>query len=267
VIATLAFERTGRVRRARFVRRPSVPLDAACVVANGIREALRALLGESCTVTLGEPAALDPAGWRTLSRGALAFAAPGRATDVVFLVPRRDARRLVQAAFGEAPAPHDEGWSALEAGAIERIVARCAGACDVLCAERRGPTRAVDPAGLPPCVAFFDVRVGAPIALTLGVGIARELPEPAPARTLPAAALDPLALDVQVVLGHATLAAPRLLALRVGDTVPLVTKVAGGGELNVAGQRIATGSGGVVAGHAAFAIDSMISMVMRGTAW
>jgi len=34
----------GRVRRARFVPRPSLPVDAACVVANGVREALRTLL-------------------------------------------------------------------------------------------------------------------------------------------------------------------------------------------------------------------------------
>lgn len=264
MIATLAFDSRPGVRRARFVRRPSLPLDAACVVANGIREALRTLLGESCTVTLGEPAAVDPAGWRTLIRDALAFATPGRATDVVFVVPRRDARRLLQAAFGEAPAPHDDGWSALESGAIERIVARCAGACDVLCAERRGPTRAIDPASLAPCVAFFDVRVGAPIVLTLGVGIARDVPEPAPGPTLAPAVLGPVTLDVRVVLGHGALAPPRLLALRIGDTVRLGTKVAGNGELNVAGQRIAIGTGGVVAGHAAFAVDSM---VMRGTAW
>jgi hypothetical protein len=53
VIATLAFEPArGRVRRTRFVPRPSLPVDAACVVANGVREALRTILGEACALTI-----------------------------------------------------------------------------------------------------------------------------------------------------------------------------------------------------------------------
>jgi len=40
------------VRRLRFVPRASIPVDAACVVANGIRETLRELLGEGCELDL-----------------------------------------------------------------------------------------------------------------------------------------------------------------------------------------------------------------------
>src|ERR1700733_14559313 len=108
MIAALAFEPArGRIRQARFVRRPGLPVDAACVVANGVREALRTLLGESCAVTIGEPGALDAAAWRSLANDALLFATPGRATDVVFVLGARDARRLVQAAFGEEVAAED----------------------------------------------------------------------------------------------------------------------------------------------------------------
>jgi flagellar motor switch/type III secretory pathway protein FliN len=265
VIAALAFEPArDRVRRARFVRRPSLPVDAACVVANGVREALRTLLGEACTVTIGEPVALDAAAWRKLTHDALLFATPGRATDVVFVVGARDARRLVQAAFGEEAAAEDGSWSALEAGAIERIVARCAVACDALCVERRGPTSAADAARLPRSVAYFDVRVAAPVALTIGVGILRELPETPPSATLTPATVGALGVDIRVIVGHAVLSAPRLLDLRVGSLVALSTKVDGQGELNLAGQRIALGTCGARNGHSAFEVRAQ---TMRGDPW
>jgi len=255
VIATLAFDppRDG-IRRARFIPRPTLPVDAACVVANGIRESLRTLLGETCAVTLGEPVALDAAAWRLLTHDALLFATPGRATDVVFVLATRDARRLVHAAFGEDVPPEDGSWSTLEAGAVERIVARCAHACDALCGERRGPTSAVDAARIPRSVAYFDVRIAAPVDLTIGVGILRELSETPPLRMLSPGALSEVGIDVRVVLGRGTITAPGLLGLRVGTVMQLGTKVACEGELNLAGQRIAFGTCGVRNNHSAFEI-------------
>jgi flagellar motor switch/type III secretory pathway protein FliN len=264
VIATLAFDGppTG-VRRARFVARPNLPVDAACVVANGVREALRGLLGEACALTIGEPVALDAATWRGLIGDALLFATPGRATDVVFVLAARDARRLVRAAFGEDAAAEDGTWSALEAGAIERIVARCAIACDALCVERRGPTSVVDAARVSPSAAYFDVRVSAPLALTIGVGIVRDLPEAPPVATLGPRVLEGLAFELHAVLGRAELSLPRLLDLRVGSVVALRTQVEGAGELNLAGQRIAIGTCGVRAGRTAFEVRSS---TLRGDA-
>ncbi len=265
MIAALAFEPARRgIRRARFVPRASLPVDAACVVANGVREALRTLLGQACAVTIGEPVALDAAAWRSLARDALLFATPGRVTDVVFVLAARDARRLVGAAFGEDGTAEDGAWSALEAGAIERIVARCANACEALCVERHGPTTAVDVALTPRSVAYFDVRVAAPVALTIGVGILRELPETPPPATLKPAVLGGVRVDLRVVLGRGRLPAPRLLDLRIGSVVELDTKVDGEGELNLAGQRIAFGTSGVRNGHAAFEVRSAS---MRGDPW
>lgn len=263
MIATLDFVPHGRVRAARFVPRSGLPVDAACVVANGVREALRALLDDACAVTIGEPVALDATAWQRLTRDALVFATPGRATDVAFVLAARDARRLLQAAFGEELGEDAGPPSALETGAIARIIARCAIACDALCVERRGPTSLVEPAGLPRSVAYFDVRVAAPLGLTIGVGILRELPAAPPAVTLRPAALTEVGLEVRVVLGHGRLEAAQLLALRAGSVVPLRTKVAGEGELNLAGQRIAFGTCGVCNGHAAFEVRSI---AMRGDA-
>ncbi len=256
MIASLAFAPGPGVRAARFVRRPRIPLDAACVVANGVREALRGLLGESPSVALGEPVALDAAAWHLLVRDALIFATPGRLTDVAFVLPRADARTLLDAAFGEATS-HRGAPSALEATAVERIAARCAYACDALCAERRGPTRVADAAHLPPARAFFDVRVTAPVRFTLGVAILRDLPEPEPSTALTPAALDAVGLEARVVLGTGRITARRLLDLRPGELIVLGTKVVDAGELNVAGQRVAEGVCGVVRGRAAFAVRSI----------
>jgi hypothetical protein len=256
VIAALTFAAGGGVRPARFVPHADVPLDAACVVANGVREALRAVLGERCAVRLGEPVALDPGAWRALVADALVFAQPGRATDVAFVLARRDARRLVDAAFGEEGSPHGQ-WSALEHQAVERIVGRCAPAADVLCVERQGPARAVDPARLPACAAYFDVRVSEPIRLILGVGLLRALPPTPPAATLAPAVVGDLALKVRAILGSGCVPAARLLDLRIGDVVMLGTKVADTGELKVGAQRIAGGVCGTRRGWAAFAVRTV----------
>ena len=256
MIAELVFDASlQRVRRARFVRRPALPLDAACVVANGAREALRTLLGEA-HVTLGDPVAIDAQAWRALVRDALVFVTPGRVTDVIFVIGRCDARALVRAAFGEEHGTHGGEWSALEAGAIERIMARCAAGVDCLCVERRGPTRAVEAAKSPPCVAFFDVRIAAPLPVTLGVGITRELPLPAPVGGIGSAVLGRIEAEVRAVVGRAAIPASRVLGLRVGDQFGFATKVDGEGELNLAGQRIALGRCGAVNGHAAFEVRS-----------
>ena len=248
------------------MRRPSLPVDAACVVANGVREGLRTLLGEACAVTIGEPVALDAPAWRALTRDALLFATPPAARRTSCSSWRRgSARRLVGAAFGEETTVEDGSWSALEAGAVERIVARCANACEALCVERRGPTSSVDAERIPRSVAYFDVRVTAPVTVTIGVGILRELPEAPPLATVTAATLGGVAVDVRVVVGHhGSLPVPRLLELRVGSVVPLGTKVEGEGELNVAGQRIAFGTCGLRNGRTAFEVRSIM---LRGDPW
>ena len=91
----------GGVRELRFRTRSSIPLEAACVVANGLRETLRELFGEACELVVGEPASLPADAWRVVSRDALLFLTRGRQTDIVLVIPRADARRLVLRAFGE----------------------------------------------------------------------------------------------------------------------------------------------------------------------
>lgn len=253
----------GRVRRLRFVPRASIPVEAACVVANGIRETLRELLGERCELVLGEPAALDAESWSLLARDALLFVTCGRQTDVVLVLPHRDARRLVLRAFGEpdgagaAPELPAAACSALELHALERIAARCAAAFDPLCAERRAGSRAVGAHDVPACAAYFDLRVHAPVALTIGIGIVRDLPDPGPCGALPAHALEPVTVEARAVFAEGTIDARAFVRIRPGDVVKLETKVGAPASLNLGGRRLATGVPGVVASRTAFLVHDV----------
>jgi hypothetical protein len=246
---------SGGVRRLRFTPRASVPVDAACSVANGIRETLHELLG-GCELDLGEPAALDAAAWQRLAHDAQLFLVRGRRTDVVLIVPRCDARRLVLRAFGEPDAPAapalDATCSALEQQAIERIAARCAPALGSLCAQRAEGLQRIAADAVPPCVAYFDLRVRSPIELTLGVAIVRAVPEGAPPGTLPPAALDEVALEVRAVFAEGMIDATDFVTIRPGDVVKLDTKVGALASLNVGPRRLATGVAGAVSSRSAF---------------
>jgi len=245
------------VRALRFAPRASIPLEAACLVANGIRETFRELLGEQCELVLGEPAVLGAAAWTALARDALLFLTRGRQTDIVLVLPERDARRLVLRAFGEGDPLPDAACSALELHALERIAARCAASFEPLCAERRGGARPVRAHEIPPCVAYFDVRVVAPIPLTLGIAIVRDLPDPGPSGALSPRALDGVPLEARAVFAEGVLDAAAFVRLRPGTVVRLDTKVGTPASLNIAGLRVASGAVGVLAARTAFQVKDV----------
>jgi Type III flagellar switch regulator (C-ring) FliN C-term len=252
---------SGRVRRLRFVPRATIPLEIACVVANGVRETLRELLGERCELVLGEPAALGAHAWSELAREALLFLTRGRATEIVLVLPHADARRLVRFAFGErdagAPELSERACSALELHALERIAARCAAAFEPLCAEPHDLARPVRAGEVPACAAYFDLRLHAPLALTLGIGVVRELPEPAPAGALGPRALDSVTVEARAVFAEGTLDAASFVKIRPGAVVKLDTKVGAPASLNLEGRRLATGVPGVVASRTAFLVHDV----------
>ena len=261
MIADAAFAAPIRgVRPLRFVPRASIPIEAACLVANGLRETLRELLGAT-ELVVGEPAAIGADAWALLARDALLFLTRGRQTDIVLVVPQRDARRLVLRAFGESEVaePPQAACSALELLAVERIAARCAAAFEPLCAERRAASRAVGLDEVPPCVAYFDVRVHAPVRLTLGVGIARDLPDPGSSGALAVGALDGVPVEARAVFAEGTISTTSFVGLQPGDVVKLDTKVGDPACLNLAGRRLAYGVAGVVASRSAFLVHDVAS--------
>jgi flagellar motor switch/type III secretory pathway protein FliN len=251
VIADLAFGPADArgVRRARFVPRASIPLGAACLVANGLRETLRELFGEHCELTIGEPAAIGPDAWNTLSREAHCFLTCGRQTDIVLVVPHGHARTLVLRAFGEGEPLGASTLSTLELHAVERIAARCAAAFDPLCAERRGASQRVDARAVPACVAYFDVRVQLPVALEIGIGIVRELPDPGPTGAFSAAHLARVPVEVRAEFARGTIDFATLLRLAPGDVVRLESQVDAATSLKIGGRAFASGTAGVAGGR------------------
>lgn len=227
------------------------------MVANGIRETLRELFGERCELTIGEPAAIGPAAWQALSLDAYCFLTCGRQTDIVLVIPAADARAIVQRAFGENQDLAAPALSALEAHALERIAGRCAAAFDPLYAERRGASQRIAAGGLPACVAYFDVRVSAPICAEIGIGIVRELPDPGPAGAFPAALLSRVPLELRVEFASGTIDAGTLLRLAPGDVVQLQTQVGAPAGLKIADTFIADGTGGLSGGRYCLEIHSM----------
>ena len=242
------------VRPLRFVPRVSIPLQAACLVANGLRETLRELLGERCELLLGEPVAVDAAAWPVLAADAFLFLTRGRQTDVVLVLPQADARRLVLHAFGEGDTLPEGACTALEVHALERIAARCAATFDPLCAERAGASRPVAAREVPQCAAYFDVRVQAPVPLTLGIGIVRDLPDPGASGALAPGALDDVPLRARAVMGAGTIGGAALGALRPGDVVALDAALDAPARLVLAGRTIARGTCGTAGGRSAFLV-------------
>jgi flagellar motor switch/type III secretory pathway protein FliN len=260
VIADLAFgppDARG-VRGARFVPRSSIPLAAACLVANGLRELLRELLGERCELAIGEPAAIDRRSWEMLSRDAHCFLTSGRQTDTVLVLPPAAARTLVLRAFGEGePLAAPVALSTLELHAVERIAARCASAFDPLCAERRGVSQRVCATAVPACVAYFDVRIVSPVAVEFGIGIVRDLPDPGPSGTFPASALADVPVEVRAEFASGSLDVAALLTLRPGDVIALQTQVGSVAALKVGDRSLARGRVGVRGDRYSFEVQTV----------
>lgn len=263
MIADLAFEAANPsgVRRATFIPRSTIPLGAACLVANGLRETLRELFGERCELAIGEPAAIGRDAWDTLSRGAHCFVTHGRQTDIVLVVSNEHARALVLRAFGEGEPMDAAGLSTLELHAVERIAARCAAAFDPLCAERRGPAQLVRADAIPACVAYFDVRVRLPVAFELGIGIVRELPDPGPAGVFPADLLGHVPVDIRAEFATGSIDVATLLRLAPGDVVRLETKVGTPAALKIAHRSFASGIAGVSAGRYSIELQAVAEVM------
>ena len=110
------------VRDATFEARSTLPLSAACLVANGVREALARSLARDIDVELLEPSLPNAAQRRVLLADAIVYRVRGRICDGFVIVRGADARRLVALAFGESERPEHDALSEIERATLERIV-------------------------------------------------------------------------------------------------------------------------------------------------
>jgi flagellar motor switch protein FliM len=100
--------------------------------------------------------------------------------------------------------------------------------------------------------------VQSPMALDVGVGIVRELPDPGPAGVIPARLLDHVPLEVRAEFASGTIALAELLGLAPGDIVVLETQVGTAASLKVGDCSFASGSGGVSGGRYSFEVRDVV---------
>src|SRR5271168_4105276 len=173
------------VRAIAFVRRSTLPLSAACLVANGVREQLSRLLASELEVELAEPAVPGPAECRLLVEGAIVFRVRGRICDGFIIIRPADARRLAALAFGESERASGAPLSDIERVTLERIVAALAPLCNTLCGTLGPVTRETSERAALDLQSYFEVRTTGSPALAIGFALARDpIEEVAPQMSL-----------------------------------------------------------------------------------
>ena len=255
----LAFENTAeicsdrRVRRACFESRSALPVSAACLTANAMREQLKVLLGRSVSLRLLAPVVPPLHGWAVLCERARIFRSRGGLCDAALIVRPGDALALCCAIFGEPPGAVRE-LSTFEAAVLEKSIARFGGAFAALTGGD-APLETAPPSQR--WTTYFELIVNEPQDFRLGVALSNE----PPARTggcLDPSALMDVELELQAVLAGGRLCAGQVLALREGTDVPMKSRIGAEASLLVAGIEIARGTPGRYAGQHALSVNRTI---------
>jgi hypothetical protein len=243
------------MRSAHFEERSQLPVQAACVVAGGMRERLATILGAPVSLHVLEPRIPTAGAWQAIVRAAWIYAVRGSVTDAAIVLRPRDAVAVASAAFGETVAVDagERALSAMEREVLERTAATLAGTLAAVCGEMR-EAGVGKPAVTSAFATYFEVAVDRPLRACIGIAVARE-PRPEPCGTLSPndLAAVPLTLSARMELG--TLTAAATAALAIGDVVPIIPPRALHGTLRTSGRRLAAGTCGVRNGRYALEIE------------
>ncbi len=254
---SLGFPPSGRrLKEARFETRSSLPISAACVVANGVRETLSSLLGVAVAMRLFAPLIPAPQAWRAILCNARLYRVRGEVADAAIVLRACDAGALASALFGESPAaPVERGLSPIECDVLDRLVAGIATNFSAVCGTRDG--RAIErAAAIDGFVTYFELSVEEPVRARIGIALSRD-PSPETRGCLEAAHLSAVELPVRATLDLGTTQAEAITRLTVGATMPIDPTAFQRGELTAHGRRIARGSGGARNGRFAFFVDAV----------
>jgi hypothetical protein len=253
----LAFERASersglrRIRTAGFEERSHLPVSAACLVANGMREALASLLRADVRLRVFEPCVPSNAGWHAIAHGAAIYRLRGTGNEAAIVLRPADALALASSAFGEPP-PAQRALSPIERRVLDRAVAAIAGALTPVCGPPEGPP-ACESAALSCFAAYIELRVSEPVTASIGVALAHD-PAPEPAARLAPETLQGVELVAALRVPVGSLSAGALARLECGDILPMTEGRALHGRLELAGTPIAQGECGVVGDRYALAV-------------
>lgn len=243
------------VRRARFEARSSLPITAACVVANGIRETLTSLIGAPIVLRLLEPAIPAPQAWPAILAGVRIYRVRGNVTDAAVVLRGSDAAVLAAALFGEshdaAVAPH--GLSPIECDVVDRMVKALAASLGAVCGTIDG--HPVECSAYDGFVTYFELLIEEPFAAKIGIALARE-PSPDARGCLEPRHLASVRLRALASLDVGVIAAADVARLSVGASLPIDAAGVHRCSLTAHGRRLARGSCGVRNGRYALQTDA-----------
>ncbi len=243
----LVFARMAGVHRGVFEERSLLPVSAACIVANGMRERLAMLCGNEVDVRLWPPAIPCASAWEAILRGAQVHVVRGTLCDAAIVLRPFDAQMLAELLFGERTHERaDRALSRLESEITRRAVAAVAVTLAPVCGEGAVDTsrRRIG------FVTYFELHVLEPAQLCIGIALSREPPPTSAAAILPqhlAGASVAASVEVEI----APVPAAAVAGLRPGDILQAFPERA---LMRANGLRYALGRCGVQAKRYAFEV-------------
>jgi flagellar motor switch protein FliM len=242
--------------QARFEARSSLPISAACVVANGVRETLSSLLGAAVVLRLLAPSIPTPQAWSIVLREAFLYRLRGNVADAAIVLRSPDAVAIAAALFGEScVAVSDRALSPVERDLLERAINALAGNLAVVCGapEDRFVERITEICGF---VTYFELAIEEPVAARIGIALSRD-PSPEARGCFEVGHLAQVKLTALASLDLGKIEAAAVTRLAAGAIVPVEPAALGRCALSVAGRRVARGTCGVRSGRFAFSVDAM----------
>lgn len=228
-----------RVRAIRFVPRSLLPLGAAQVIANGVREALAAAVGADVALRLFPPALPETAAWHAILHDARVYRFGGPSSEAFVILRAADAAALVAAAFGETE-PVSQQLSPLECSALDRVVRMLAAQFGALCGGAPQIESVEEPEAL---TTFFELQLERPVRARIGVALRRE-PAALPAGMLTIDDLADIPIELRVTMEIGSMPGGEVAALEPGDVVPIGSRP-GRATVTAAGRTLALGECGV----------------------
>jgi len=257
-VRTLGFERRcrivggRRVRASLFESRSTLPVSAACLVANAARQTLAGLFGTAVTLRLLEPVLPDRAGWGCIGADARIFAVRGENADAAFVLRREDALAIAGAAFGERVAGQ-RALSAIEAELLARVVSALCETLGPVCGARKD-SRISRTSNLDGYVTYFEIILEEPVEARIGIAMSRE-PSPHVVSAFRADDLEGIELDLSVEIAHGFLSAASIVMLRPGELVKLDSALGERALLHAETTIVAQGESGWMNGRAVLVVQ------------
>lgn len=229
---------SGSVRKAALEDRSLLPVSAACLVANGMRERLTTLCGTAVELRLLPPSLPHGSAWEAILRDARLYHVRGALCDAAIVLRPRDSEILAALLFGELRAElSGRTLSPLETEVARRAAGTLSPTLAAVCGEIQGDTQTH-------CTSFatyFELQLVEPAELRIGIALSRE-PHVLAAPSLRLTELHDVALDGSVELRLEPSPAHAVAALAAGD---ILVSTEAGGVLRVNGLVVTHGACGV----------------------